>query len=454
MQALPHKLTLTKTQTSSNTFAGAPQHDVLVKFPEVSFSGARSIGRIKLWNLPAYLWCSIIGTCLSTEELRKFVVRCTGLNFKQFNDLVIHEEGVQLAAHAEPGGKMLHKALDQRYSSLIKRFDRAKTAPEVAALWEEAKHSGEIPGAYWALLSHRAATIDLRQLAFGDVHMLSHLVGAANRADIRRLTSLAAQNADLECKIKKQEARLRDMVVSRDETINRLQAQLAERLAQIESPLLAIAAPEAGEIQTLRELVASLQHRLATDASRREQVELRAESATSALALAEIALRSAQEHEQAMQSELDGAERQLAAMARHEDEATESFQAVVESRTIVYVGGRPGPVFAMRNVVERANGDFVHHDGGLEDRRGLLASAVSKADVVLFPVDCISHDAVLNLKRLCRQAGKPYHALRTAGIASFVTALITGPRQFEGSLKTDVAPPTRTLAPHFCLRHG
>ena len=65
------------------------------------------------------------------------------------------------------------------------------------ALWEEALHSGGLPGAYWAVLTHRHATQGLRQKASGDVHMLSHLVGAAHRADIRRLVALECENQEL-----------------------------------------------------------------------------------------------------------------------------------------------------------------------------------------------------------------------------------------------------------------
>src|SRR4029453_8850762 len=57
------------------------------------------------------------------------------------------------------------------------------------------------------------------------------------------------------------------------------------------------------------------------------------------------------------------------------------------------------------------------------DRTGLLAGLVSRADVVMFPVDCVSHDAVATVKRLCRQASKPYVPLRSAGLSSFVAAL-------------------------------
>ena len=41
-----------------------------------------------------------------------------------------------------------------------------------------------------------------------------------------------------------------------------------------------------------------------------------------------------------MQAELDGAERQLVAMGRPEDESTEALPAVVEGRTMSYTQGQ------------------------------------------------------------------------------------------------------------------
>jgi Aldehyde dehydrogenase family/Uncharacterized protein conserved in bacteria (DUF2325) len=77
--------------------------------------------------------------------------------------------------------------------------------------------------------------------------------------------------------------------------------------------------------------------------------------------------------------------------------------------------------------VDGAHAEFLHHDGGMEERKGLLAGMVSCADAVFFPVDCISRDAAALLKHLCRQAGKPYLPLRSASLTSFIAAL----RRFE-----------------------
>jgi hypothetical protein len=90
---------------------------------------------------------------------------------------------------------------------------------------------------------------------------------------------------------------------------------------------------------------------------------------------------------------------------------------------VLYVGGRPHNLAVLRAHVEDCGASFLHHDGGVDDRSGLLASLSARADTVFFPVDCVSHNAVVVVKRIARQLGKPYVALRTAGLTSFVVAL-------------------------------
>jgi hypothetical protein len=40
-------------------------------------------------------------------------------------------------------------------------------------------------------------------------------------------------------------------------------------------------------------------------------------------------------------------------------------------------------------------------------------------------VDCVSHHAMATVKRLCRQAGKPFMPLRRSGLASLLAGLAT-----------------------------
>jgi len=62
------------------------------------------------------------------------------------------------------------------------------------------------------------------------VHMLSHLVGAANRADIRRLCDLEQRNAALEAKLSLQQEALHRAVVTRDASIDDLRDALRQKL--------------------------------------------------------------------------------------------------------------------------------------------------------------------------------------------------------------------------------
>jgi hypothetical protein len=74
-------------------------------------------------------------------------------------------------------------------------------------------------------------------------------------------------------------------------------------------------------------------------------------------------------------------------------------------------------------LAERAGAILLHHDGGIEERNGLLQGHISRADAVLFPVDCVSHTAMSLIKRLCRQSGKPFLPLRGPGRTPFYAAL-------------------------------
>ena len=193
---------------------------------------APSKRRTQISDLHQSLHCSIIGTCLSSAELRRLLVRLQVQGAETADDHDLHVMGVLLAGRSKAGAKHLQKALDRRHQPSLKQFAKAKDTAAVAALWEEALGRGDIPGAYWALLTHPAATDTMVKEVFGKVHMLSHLVGAANRADIRRLRQLEEDNAELTAKLERQQRQLRDGFTSRDESIRRLNDTLARAVSQ------------------------------------------------------------------------------------------------------------------------------------------------------------------------------------------------------------------------------
>ncbi len=373
-------------------------------------------GRTRLAQLEAHLHCSVIGTCLSTAELRELMSRF--LEVRGATDLDIHHDTVRLISQNGEVAKALHKALDQRHESVVRRLAKTHDAEALAAQWEEALRQGEIPAAYWAVLTHRHVTSELRQKVFGDVHMLSHLVGAANRADIRRLVDLEHENAELRDRMERQQARVRELVDERDLAAAQLRKQ------QLDAELRHDAGPAPTDGDALR---AHLEETAATQIALHTERRERAEQA-SATALAEVArLQEELDHlkdtARMLSRELSAAETELReSAATGESPRNDDLDRQLRGRRILYVGGRPSSTPAIRELVRRHGGEFQRHDGGLEDRKGLLASAISRAEVVVFPVDCVDHDSVGNLKRLCARQDVAFIPLRSASVATFAAA--------------------------------
>lgn len=371
--------------------------------------------RTRIWELSNHLHCSIVGTCLSTGELRQVVAK-TSPAADGCSEHDLHRNGVALASQRDGAAKLLQKALDRKHRTAIARFDKAGTVDEVRAEWHEAVKRGDVPGGYWAAMTHPAASDALVREIFGEVHMLSHLVGAANRADIRRLAELEAENDRLRAKLGRQQDQLRDGITRRDARIQELNGLLASRIGEDAG---AGQRDDDSDRAALESLVASLEQRLRSEGNRRVSVEERLARVAGELARERDQHVAVRRQEAALREELEAVEAGLAPQTE-EAEATPSSLAGL---SLLYVGGRTDRLGHLRALSEQHGAKFLHHDGGVDDRSGLLAGLVSRADIVMFPVDCVSHEAVAIVKRLCRQTAKPYVPLRSSGTGSFVSAL-------------------------------
>jgi hypothetical protein len=374
--------------------------------------------RTKIWEFNVNLHCSMIGTCLSTGELRQ-ILKKLGLAPPGSTDHELHGTAVTLAARHDNAAKLLNKALDNKHRLAIAQFAKVDTEARVRDLWHDAVRRGEIPGAYWAALTHPASTPAILREAFGDVHMLSHLVGAANRADIRRLCQLEADKAELEARLERQQQALHEAVVTRDARIRDLNQAMA---LKITAEPLTDPSGTAEESAVLRQVMADLERRLASETRRRAAAESRVAAAQASTTRERAARLKAERDGEMLRGELDAIE---AALVPPDETPTRDPGAVprLDGVTLLYVGGRPNQVAHLRAVGEQFGATFLHHDGGVEHHAQLLPGLTSRADLVLFPVDCISHDAAHAVKLLCRQAGKRFIPLRSASVTSLLAAM-------------------------------
>jgi hypothetical protein len=85
------------------------------------------IRRTRIWEFSTKLHCSIIGTCLSTAELRHVLEKVKANGAATASDHDLHCMGVTLASHRE-SGRFLQKALDHRHRTAIFRYAKVKQA--------------------------------------------------------------------------------------------------------------------------------------------------------------------------------------------------------------------------------------------------------------------------------------------------------------------------------------
>jgi Uncharacterized protein conserved in bacteria (DUF2325) len=375
--------------------------------------------RAKIWDLSATFHCSIVGTCLTTGELRSLVRKFRPGAVPNPTDHDLHTMAVGAIARRDLLAKQIQKTLDRSHAGAIASFAKARTGDDLLHLWAEALKAGDVPGAYWAALTHPAATdITVRRI-FGDVHMLSHLVGAANRADIRRLHRLEEEKAALEDRLTRQQASFQEGVVTRDARIRDLTDALAARVVREFSAAEEKPSPETSALSAL---VADLRKRLDLETHRRERAEEHLAVAAKSRAGADQVRVAMEQELRQLRAEMDAVETALSAA---QDASGPMPRLNLSGRTILYVGGQTHHVARLKSMVAQAGGELLHHDGGIEQRTDLLPGLVSRADAAYFPVDRISHPAAQLVKRACRQAQKPCVPLRASGLSSLLYALMS-----------------------------
>ncbi len=264
-------------------------------------------------------------------------------------------------------------------------------------------------GAYWAIATHPLASEALFNEVFGDIHMLSHLVGAANRADLKRLLELEQEKDFLLEQLNSTRRQMRDGWAARDKELQELRALLTRRLSD------ATPSPEETGEAAVRKTVKNLETRLNAEKARRISVEAR------------LAPLLQQCHEQTPElerykTEIIALKSEIAGLENYFGNEESTAQDML-GKTVLYVGGVAKGIKFILAAIEKMGASFLHHDGGQEQATILLRGLIGRADIVLVPVDFVSHEAALTCKSICQQQSKPFFPLAHAGAGSVLRAL-------------------------------
>lgn len=381
--------------------------------------------RLKLWELEEKHHCPVIGSCLTLDDLKK-IARKGGFSGTSFEPYRLHVEAVSLSCSRNDAAEAMHKRLESKFALILARFDAVKTDAEVLALWKQHLERGEVAGAMWAALTHKAAGRDTRNTVYGDVHMLSHQVGAGQAADLRRLEWLERQRGELlaeNARLKNEQLRLADQA---EQSRRELTAKLAAELAQ------------SAHLAPLLERVRELESGQAMVAIGRQLLLAQAQAARAREAEARI---------QSLEEKLGTLRADKARLTRERDEAGAERDALehiwtteapaaeacggdcgacpnsLRGRCVLCVGGRTPLLPQYRQLAERLGVRLIHHDGGREEALARLPELLKASDAVICPTDCVGHLAYYQLKKHCKQSGKPCVLTRNSGVAGFAVAL-------------------------------
>ncbi len=381
--------------------------------------------RIKIWELEHRHHCSIVGTCLDPGELRRFWRKAGFDSREPVSDYRMHIELVTTLGDNPRAARPVQKHLDRKYRAIIRNAAQIPPAG-LERFWKESVACGEVAGAYWTLVTDPRASKSLLFRIYGDVHMLSHLSGASVRLDLQALDRLRRRIPKLEHELAATRTELLRRVQKKDQTIqilNKRLASLRETERILENTQRRLQKAESGEILwELRDLVTEQTDRLNKMIIRAERAEAAAEKWRLLAENAENPHHPG-EHGTERSTTAPDAPALSSRSSLCGDNNCGGKNSDLCKRCVLYVGGRNRQRARFRMLVERQNGHFIHHDGGLEESTHRLAELLPRADVVLCPLDCVSHDAVQRIVRHCKQHGKALKLLPKSSLTAFAKGL-------------------------------
>ncbi|MHC1712559.1 MAG: DUF2325 domain-containing protein [Solidesulfovibrio sp.] len=417
--------------------------------------------------------CPIIGTCLTISELRRVCRKCGGVVTDDASDYEAH--GFLVGQAKTPGSgptKYLQKFLDKKFHRELRAFLKITDEAELRRMWRERADAGDIPGAFWALMSHPNASENLLREIYGEVHMLSHRVGAANRADLARLARLEDKLAEVTGALEESKTVLRQAVsvwksrcrLALEELgveRNKRQAAERERISLREAIENSAVAAVRRDRDILREQLQETSERLTTTeteagrqaaslerlhaeltrtrqelSDRDNEVSALEASLFAALGEAAAAHAAHAEHHLDELEELGGHE----GACSHENGLCDGacgdsckcrtalkqgipVHGALCGKRVLYVGGRSSLVAHYKVLGEKFGCELLHHDGGREQSSHRLWELLGSADAVVCPVDCVSHEACSLVKQACKGCLKPLILARSSGLSSLARSL-------------------------------
>lgn len=374
--------------------------------------------RRRLWELDSRTHCPLLGVCLPIPVLRRVVEKTFhGKNIDK--DYELHSGAVGECQTRTALAEGMQRELEKRHKVILRQAGGLKTTEALAAWWVDASQK-DLAGPLWATLTHPRCSSELERQVLGEVHMLQHQVGAAQRADLKHMEALLDENAVLGRELAR--AQNRNTQLS-SENVTRLALQQGQ-IMQLRASLITRDTRLATLQQQLRQFEDTVPE-LASRFKQAEQLQLQADRIH---ALERELLFAQQENERRgrlIDAQAAAIKSRLVQAQCHDPAETHVSPRTthLEDCAVLCVGGRTASVPLYRHLIEGIGGRFTHHDGGEEESLTKLDTTLAAADLVICQTGCISHSAYWRVKDHCKRTGKQCLFVENPGTASLKRAL-------------------------------
>ncbi len=367
--------------------------------------------RKKIWEISSEYLCSIIGTCLTLEDVRTAFSKADVKIPEGFTDYNIHGMAVNLASDFSRFSNKVNDMLDKKHCSEIYTASKCATVKELKTFWEKSYAEGNISGAYWALISNPLCGDELLNHAFGEVHILSHIAGARERTrreelnrHMRQIDNLSEAIDSYKEKMAACNSRLKTLK-KENGALRKSEQQLKQRNENLQNKLASLRSgvdksPKMEELQ-----------------SKLRGVELQYERSKQELNCLAEELELLRETNAVLQELLANANKQRCEDCDNDCEYAGTIN--LNKKTVLLVGGRTSSIPQYRSLVEVMNGNCIHHDGGQEESITVLQNLVPKADIIVCFLNCVSHGASNCVKKNSQGDNQRIIMLKTSGLTTF-----------------------------------
>ncbi|WP_022665432.1 DUF2325 domain-containing protein [Desulfospira joergensenii] len=386
---------------------------------------------MNIWDVETHFKCPVVGAVLSVEKHKTILKKC-GYKVSEMKPYEFHQNIMAKLHEENPVSVKVNNFIRSRARKWMTRV-AGKSNREIRDLWKQNLESGNVGPLMYAIISYEETAVDLLHDVYGEVHMKAHAnmtgifdvrqkltkaeaaverekkkvaskslenkkLAGLRKTDAKRISGMEAENGQL----KKQVVRLEGLVSPEESgktIISQLEEQVAALTAKLESRTRALLAKER-ENQSLQ---------IKYLAARKEKKNIRREVDTLVGALGEMALPPCQTESCAKES-------------------CEQYQLC--ARRIFMIGGITKMKAYYKDIVEKAGGEFDYHDGYMKNANTDLEAKVKKSDLVLCPVNCNSHTACTQVKKLCNLHNTPLKILSSSSLSAVSQAVFSS----EGSI--------------------